>query len=114
MESHVGIREVYLLAHRRGIFVKSLEQLWFSSRTATGASLIADTQALLTTGDDLLASKQDEMSVITVGTNIRIQRLSVATLVVITQPPHTYLSCRDIISACSTVLGHCKLMETGI
>lgn len=101
----MGIKEVFLLGHRRDdMFGKTVEHVSYSSATATSASLIADVQALLSAGDDLLSLQRDETAVITVGVHVRIQRLDVATLVVVAQPPHTCTSCQGVISACTNVL----------
>lgn len=94
-----------MLGHRPDdMFGKTVERVLYSSAAAKGASLIADVQALLSAGDDLLSSQQDQTSVVTVGVYVRIQRLDAATLIVVTEPPHTSTSCQGIISACTNVL----------
>lgn len=73
--------------------------------------MVADLQALLSAGDDVLASHADESSVITVGETIRIERLDMATLVVVSQPPHTFHECLEVIASCSRVLKQCKCFQ---
>lgn len=106
----MGIKDVFLLGHRQdGAFGNTLDHVWYASTSSTGATLLADIQALFAVGDDLLATQQDRTSVVTVGANVRIQRLDIATLVVIAQPPHTCTTCQDVISACAHVLTRRKL-----
>lgn len=108
VNSHAGIKDVFLLGHRRdGTFENILEHVWYASTQTTGATLIADIQALFAVGDDLLSVQRDQTSVVTIGTSIRIQRLDIATLVVVAQPPHTCTTSQGIISACTHVLKQC-------
>lgn len=108
---------MFLLRHRGdAMFFKTVEHVWYSSSPTTGSGLISDVQALLTVGDDLLSSKhevssskQDATAVVNIGSNIRIERLDMATLVVVTQPPHTCISCQQLISSCTNVLKNCEL-----
>lgn len=105
MNSHSGIKDVFLLGHRRdGAFGNTLDHVWYASTPTTGTALLADIQALFAVGDDLLSPQQDYTSVVTVGAYVRIQRLDIATLVVIAQPPHTCTTCQDVISSCAHVL----------
>lgn len=113
VNSHAGIKDVFLLGHRQdGAFGNTLDHVWYASTSSTGPTLLADIQALFAVGDDLLATQQDRTSVVTVGANVRIQRLDIATLVVIAQPPHTCTTCQDVISACAHVLTQCKSTNT--
>lgn len=113
VKSHVGVKDVFLLGHRRdGAFGNNLDHVWYSSTPTTGATLLADIEALFAVGDDLLSTQQDRASVVTVGANVRIQRLDIATLVVVAQPPHTCYMCQDVISACAHVLSQCKFTNT--
>lgn len=113
VESHVAVRQAFVVQHHvSGAFSKSLENVWYPSSNAPGSTLIADLQALLAAGDDVLASQDDETSVVTIGDSIRIERLDVATLVVVSQRPHTFSSCQDVISSCTRVLKQCKSTVT--
>lgn len=105
VEANPGVRQAFLIKHNRnGAFSKSLEGMWYSSSTAPGSTLIADLQALLAAGDDILSSQGDESAVVTIGSTIRVERLSVATLVVVSQPPHTFSSCQEVIKSCTRTL----------
>lgn len=113
VESNVAVRQAFLVQHHvSGAFSKSLENIWYPSSNAPGSTLIADLQALLAAGDDVLASQGDESSVVTIGDDIRIERLDVATLVVVSQHPHTLSSCQDVITSCTRVLKQCKSTVT--
>lgn len=115
VESNAAVRQTFLVQHHvGGAFSKSLENIWYPSGNHPGSTLIADLQALLAAGDDVLASQGDESAVVTIGDNIRIERLDVATLVVVSQPPHTFSSCQDIITSCTQVLKQCKFQYTAI
>lgn len=112
MESLEGIKTTFLLRHRQdGALSKGLERVWYPPSSTVHASLMADVEALLSAGDDIMASHRDETVVVTVGTNIRIERLSIATLVVVTQPPHTISSCQDVIAASTKTLNLRKLVQ---
>ena len=71
--------------------------------------MLADVQALLSAGDDVLSGQRDEAVVVTVGEHLRIERLDLATLIVVTAPPATYTSCHGVITACTGVLKRCRL-----
>lgn len=87
-----------------GAFSKSLDRMWYPSSGTVGASLLADLQALLSAGDDVLASQRDESCVVTIGKYVRIERLEVATLVVVAQRPASYITCQSAISYSTRVL----------
>ena len=111
MESEDNIKHVFLLRHRaEGVFSKTLDRVWYASGSS-GTTLLADVQALLCAGDDILSKQQDQSSVVTVGQHIRIERLSVATLVVGTRPPATCTDCQVAITRCTRVLNECKFVS---
>lgn len=82
--------------------------MWYPTATTVGSTLLADLQALLGASDDVLAAQGDESTVVTIGENIRVERLGIATLVVVSQPPHTCTSCQDVIESSTRVLRKCK------
>lgn len=109
MEANGNIDRVFLLRHRaEGAFSKTLDRVWYASGVG-GTSLLPDVQALLSAGDDVLSKQKDEVAkVTTVGEYIRIERLNVATLVVVTQAPATCTECQVVIEGCTRVLKECK------
>lgn len=113
VETNAAVRHAFLVRHHaEGAFSKSLDNMWYSSANMVGSAMIADLQALLSAGDDVLASNADESSVVTVGETIRIERLDMATLVVVSQPPHTFNECLEVIASCTRVLKQCKYLQS--
>lgn len=105
VERKVGIRHAFLVRHRdEGAFSTGLGSMWYSSSRASDASLIANLQSLLNVSDDLLASRDDSTAVKTVGEHVRIERMALATLIVVCQAPHTYYSCQEAIASSTAVL----------
>eukprot|EP00177_Eucheuma_denticulatum_P007824 GFKZ01014239.1.p1 GENE.GFKZ01014239.1~~GFKZ01014239.1.p1 ORF type:complete len:270 (-),score=35.18 GFKZ01014239.1:1063-1872(-) len=115
LEANEAVRHVFLVRHRvDSLFAKILDKMWYSSADAVGSAMLADLQALLAAGDDVLVSHADESSVVTVGEYIRIERLDLATLVVVSQPPHTFSSCLQVIAASTRVLKKLFLVMKGL
>lgn len=109
MEANAAVRHAFLVRHQaEGTFGKLLDNMWYSSANMVGSAMIADLQALLSAGDDVLASNADESLVVTVGETIRVERLDIATLVVVSQPPHTFNECLEVIASCTKVLKQCE------
>lgn len=91
-----------------GVGSNWLERMWYCAEATVGSSIIADLQALLAAGDDVLSSHADEANVITVGENVRIERLELATLMVVSETPKTFSDCLEVIGMCTKVLKQCK------
>lgn len=109
VERHVGIRQAVLVRHLSdGAFGGSLGTVWYSARGTTEASLLADLQSLMNFADDVLAPRGNKVAVVTLGDYIRVERLQLATLVVVTQPPHTCNDCSRQIEEATHVLQRCK------
>lgn len=71
--------------------------------------MIADMQALLSAGDDVLNAKGDQSGVVTIGDFVRIERLDGATFVVVSQKPTTVTGSQELIACYTSVLKQCKL-----
>lgn len=100
---------MFLLQHNPDdTFSKSLYRIWYSSSSVGGGTLLADLQALLSAGDDVLAKQGDECSVITLGKNVRIERLEGATMLVLTHSSSSGAAVQHAIIACTRVLRNRK------
>lgn len=104
VESKPEIRHVLLLKHRRDVYRSLLSNVWYSSSRESESRIAADLQNLLNIADDLLAAKKDAANVVTLGDNMRVERMTLGTLLIICQYPHTCGSCRAIITESSSVL----------
>ncbi len=105
----MGIEQAVLVRDRgRGSFGGTLGTTWYSTRGAGESSLVADLQGLMNVADDVLASRSNKAQVLTLGDHVRIQRLALATLIVVTQPPHTCNDCATEIEETTRVLQRCK------
>lgn len=79
LERTVGVRAALLVR----------ESDVFAAHHPRDASLVVDLQGLMHAADDILATRRTKAGVLTLGRHIRIHRLALATLVVVTQPPAT-------------------------
>lgn len=106
LERERGIHRVVLLKHARGVgaLAHAPREVWYSGAGRESANSLADLQALVQVADDLLAAKKDVASVVMIGDCVRVERLSLGTLVVATGLPETCMSCGDTIDASARVL----------
>ncbi|PXF43350.1 hypothetical protein BWQ96_06913 [Gracilariopsis chorda] len=115
LEAEPGVKQVFLLQHNPDdTFSKSLYRIWYSSSPVGGGTLLADLQALLSAGDDVLAKQGDESSVITLGNNVRIERLEAATMLVLTHPSSSCASVQNAIISCTRVLANLFSLMRGL
>lgn len=54
--------------------------------------------------DDVLGAAANKTQTLTLGEHVRIHRLALATLVVVTRPPHTCIECAEVIDESARVL----------
>jgi hypothetical protein len=101
-----GIHRVLLLRHARtgDAFAHAPRELWYSGGRDGEASIVADVQALMHGTDDLLFARRDQAAVVLIGDCVRVERLSLATLVVATALPETTTSCGETIDAAAATL----------
>jgi hypothetical protein len=111
LEREPGIQRALLFRHRRGAFAHSPSHAWYSGYRDDEANVIADLQALLHVSDDVLVSRMDQTSRITIGDHIRIDRLSMGTLIVATAPSESHISCQGVINATTAMLQRRELMN---
>jgi hypothetical protein len=111
LERENGVRRALLLKHRRGAFSHSPGHVWYPGYRDDETNVIADMQALLHVSDDILGSHGDQMSRITIGDRIRIDRLSLGTLIVATAPSETHISLQGVIDATTEMLQRCKCLN---
>lgn len=101
-----GVQRVLLLRNARsaGAFAHTPRELWFSGGMDGEESVVADTRALVQAADDLLHRHGDQATLVSLGDCLRVERLSLATLVVATALPVTINSCADVIDSAASTL----------
>lgn len=105
VERHVGIEQAVVVRDGgRGAFGGTLGETWYSTRGDGDASLAADLQGLMNVADDVLAASANKTQMLTLGAHVRIHRLALATLVVVTRPPQTCIDCAPEIDETARVL----------
>lgn len=106
LSASAGIRRVLLLRHARpdGARAHLPADVWYGDGRDGEAGVLADVRALLHVADDVLLAREDMAAIVCIGDSVRVERLSLATLVVATEPPATTASCVGIIDAAAANL----------
>lgn len=101
-----GVQRALLLRNARtgGAFGHAPRELWYSGGLDGEESIVADTHALMQAADDLLVRQENQAVLVDLGDCLRVERLSLATLIVATAPPATIASCSDVIDEAASTL----------
>jgi hypothetical protein len=99
-----GVLRALLLRNARGARAHVPSALWFAGGLDGEDGVVADAAALAAAADDLLVRHGDAAALVDLGDYVRVERLSLATLVVATAAPATVASCAEVIDTAASTL----------
>lgn len=104
VEREPGVQEAMLFRHKRTPFAASFGDVWYAGIRRDARRILADLQALTHVSDDMLGTRGDTTSSLALGNRVAVERLSIATLVVVASPMETTSSCRPVIDIAVSIL----------